>query len=91
MSAIDLDYAMLHKAAQQMEKEGGSFAKHIAQAFYVADSTNMETLVRAFDSLFSEYYRKYRRAQIISIREDYENACDRPYTTGMFTNEGESK
>jgi len=66
MSAIDLDYAMLHKAAQQMEKEGGSFAKHIAQAFYVADSTNMEALVRAFDSLFSEYYRKYRRAQMIN-------------------------
>jgi hypothetical protein len=66
MSAIDLDYAMLHKAAQQMEKEGGSFAKHIAQAFYVADSTNMELLVTAFDDLFSEYYRKYRRAQMIN-------------------------
>jgi len=69
MSAIDLDYAMLHKAAQQMEKEGGSFAKHIAQAFYVADSTNMEKLVRAFDSLFSEYYRKYRRDQRINQGE----------------------
>jgi hypothetical protein len=69
MSAIDLDYAMLHKAAQQMEKEGGSFAKHIAQAFYVADSTNMETLVRAFDDLFAEYYRKYRRAQMINQGE----------------------
>ena len=66
MSAIDLDYDMLHKAAQQMEKEGGSFAKHIAQAFYVADSTNMEALVRAFDDLFSEYYRKYRRDQMIN-------------------------
>ena len=66
MSAIDLDYNMLHKAAQQMEKEGGSFAKHIAQAFYVADSTNMEALVRAFDDLFAEYYRKYRRAQMIN-------------------------
>jgi hypothetical protein len=66
MSAIQLDYAMLHKAAQQMEKEGGSFAKHIAQAFYVADSTNMELLVTAFDDLFAEYYRKYRRAQMIN-------------------------
>ena len=69
MSAIDLDYAMLHKAAQQMEKEGGSFAKHIAQAFYVADSTNMELLVTAFDDLFAEYYRKYRRAQMINQGE----------------------
>ena len=69
MSAIDLDYNMLHKAAQQMEKEGGSFAKHIAQAFYVADSTNMEKLVRAFDSLFSEYYRKYRRDLMINQGE----------------------
>jgi hypothetical protein len=69
MSAIDLDYAMLHKAAQQMEKEGGSFAKHIAQAFYVADSTNMEALVRAFDDLFAEYYRKYRRAQMVNQGE----------------------
>lgn len=69
MSAIDLDYAMLHKAAQQMEKEGGSFAGHIARAFYVADSTNMETLVRAFDSLFSEYYRKYRRDLMLNQGE----------------------
>ena len=66
MTAIQLDYEMLHKAAQQMEREGGSFAGHIAQAFYVADSTNMETLVRAFDDLFSEYYRKYRRDQMIN-------------------------
>jgi len=69
MSAIDLDYAMLHKAAQQMEKEGGSFAKHIAQAFYVADSTNMELLVTAFDDLFAEYYRKYRRDLMINQGE----------------------
>jgi hypothetical protein len=69
MSAIDLDYNMLHKAAQQMEKEGGSFARHIAQAFYVADSTNMELLVTAFDSLFSEYYRKYRRDTTFSTGE----------------------
>jgi hypothetical protein len=69
MSAIDLDYNMLHKAAQQMEKEGGGFAGHIAQAFYVADSTNMELLVTAFDDLFSEYYRKYRRDQMINQGE----------------------
>ena len=69
MSAIQLDYNMLHKAAQQMEKEGGSFAGHIAQAFYVADSTNMERLVTAFDDLFAEFYRKHRRAQMINQGE----------------------
>ena len=69
MSAIDMDHNMLHKAAQQMEKEGGSFAKHIAQAFYVADSTNMELLVTAFDDLFTEYYRKYRRDLMINQGE----------------------
>jgi len=69
MSAIQQDYEMLHKAAQQMEREGGSFAKHIAQAFYVADSTNTYKLVEAFDDLFAEYYRKYRRAQMINQGE----------------------
>ena len=69
MSAIQLDYNMLHKAAQQMEKEGGSFAGHIAQAFYVADSTNMDRLVTAFDDLFAEFYRNHRRAQMINQGE----------------------
>jgi hypothetical protein len=35
----------------------------------VADSTNMELLVTAFDDLFAEYYRKYRRAQMINQGE----------------------
>ena len=69
MSAIDLDYDMLYRAARQMEKEGGHFAHSIAQAFYAADSTNMEKLVRAFDSLFIEYYRKYRRDTTFSTGE----------------------
>jgi hypothetical protein len=66
MSAIQLDYEMLHKAARQMEKEGGSFARAIAMAFYVADNTNTYKLVEAFDDLFAEYYRKYRRDQMIN-------------------------
>jgi hypothetical protein len=69
MSAIDLDYNMLHKAAQQMEKEGGSFAGHIARAFYVADNTNTYKLVEAFDDLFAEYYRKYRRDLMVNQGE----------------------
>ena len=50
MKAMQLDHDMLLKAARLMEKEGGSFAGHIARAFYVADSTNMEKLVSAFDN-----------------------------------------
>ena len=69
MKAIVMDHDMLLNAARLMEKEGGSFAGHIARAFYVADSTNMEALVRAFDDLFAEYYRKYRRAQMINQGE----------------------
>lgn len=63
MAAIHLDYDMLHKAAQQMEREGGTFARHIALAFFVADAMNQEALVRAFDDLFLQFYRKYRRDQ----------------------------
>jgi hypothetical protein len=69
MSATQLDYDMLHKAAQQMEREGGSFARGIALAFYAADRTNTYKLVEAFDDLFAEYYRKYRRAQMINQGE----------------------
>jgi hypothetical protein len=35
MAAIHLDYDMLHKAAQQMEREG--LPRHIALAFFVAE------------------------------------------------------
>jgi hypothetical protein len=64
MRASDLDFDMLHKAAQQMEKCGGSFAKQIARAFYVADATNQRKLVNTFDEMFATYYRMYRITQI---------------------------
>jgi len=64
MKAIDLDYDMLWQAAKLMEREGGSFAAHIAQAFFVADSLNRETLLAAFDDLFCKFYRQYRHTQI---------------------------
>ena len=57
----DLDHDMLLKAARLMEKTGGSFAGHIARAFYVADSTNQRLLLESFSPLFEEYYRKHRR------------------------------
>jgi hypothetical protein len=60
MKAIDLDYDMLLSAARLMESQGGSFAGHIARAFYVADTTNREKLLSAFDDLFCKYYRQHR-------------------------------
>lgn len=70
MKAMQLDHDMLLKAARLMEKEGGHFAGHIARAFYVADSTNQQALVSAFDNLFNEFYRKHRRDQMINQGED---------------------
>ena len=61
MKAIDLDHDMLLHAAKCMENEGGSFAKHIARAFYVADSHNAELLLTAFDDLFVKFYLEHRR------------------------------
>ena len=60
MSAMDLDYDMLLSAALLMESEGGSFAGHIARAFYVADTANRERLISAFDDLFCKFYRQHR-------------------------------
>jgi hypothetical protein len=57
---MDLDYDMLLSAALLMESEGGSFAGHIARAFYVADTTNRERLLSAFDDLFCKFYRQHR-------------------------------
>lgn len=56
MKAMELDHDMLLKAARLMEAEGGSFAGHIARAFYVADSTNKVRLLTAFDDLFIKFY-----------------------------------
>lgn len=61
MKAMDLDHDMLLQAAKCMENEGGSFAGHIARAFYVADSTNAEALVTAFDGLFVKFYLEHCR------------------------------
>ena len=60
MSAMDLDHDMLLSAALLMESEGGSFAGHIARAYYVADTANRERLLSAFDDLFCKFYRQHR-------------------------------
>jgi hypothetical protein len=64
MKAMDLDHDMLLSAARLMESEGGSFAGHIARAFYVADTTNREKLLSAFDALFVRYYKQHRLDEI---------------------------
>ena len=60
MKAMELDYEMLWDAAKLMEQQGGSFAGHIARAFYCADSTNRERLITAFDDLFYKFYKLHR-------------------------------
>jgi hypothetical protein len=64
MKAMDLDRDMLLSAALLMESQGGSFAGHIARAFYCADSTNRERLLTAFDDLFCKFYRQHRLYEI---------------------------
>jgi len=63
MKAIDLDFDMALAAARLMESEGGSFASRIAQAFYVADTTNRERLLTAFDDLFCKFYRQLTKGE----------------------------
>jgi hypothetical protein len=64
MKAMDLDHDMLLDAARLMERDGGSFAGHIARAFYCADSTNREKLLSAFDDLLCKFYRQHRLYEI---------------------------
>jgi hypothetical protein len=63
MKAIQLDHDMLLDAARLMEQQGGSFAGHIARAFYCADTTNRERLLTAFDDLFVNFYKLHRIEQ----------------------------
>ena len=59
MKTIELDRDMALAAARLMESEGGSFAGHIARAFYCADTANRELLLTAFDDLFCKFYRQH--------------------------------
>jgi hypothetical protein len=45
----------LLEAARKMQKQGGSFAHAIAEAFFCADYENRLTLVQAFKGLFERY------------------------------------
>ena len=46
-------------AAREMERYGGSFAGHIARAYFAADSSNQRLLLGAFGDLFERYYRNF--------------------------------
>jgi hypothetical protein len=72
MKAMHLDHDMLLDAARLMERQGGSFAGHIARAFYCADSTNRERLLTAFDDLFVKFYRQHRLDNFKQFLDDYE-------------------
>lgn len=45
----------LHAAAHEMRRIGGSFASHLADAYFHADSNNKERILTAFMDLFEGY------------------------------------
>ncbi len=49
------DTQTLFDAAMLMQDTGGSFSKHIAAAYFHADSTNREKLLETFSTLFESY------------------------------------
>jgi hypothetical protein len=42
-----------------MEKQGGSFVRSLADAYYLADPVNQKILVTAFAHIFDGYKRMY--------------------------------
>lgn len=54
-----MDYTEAHRAAQIMERVGGSFERNLALTYYRADSTNAQRLRNAFPEIFEKYYKWY--------------------------------
>lgn len=54
-----MDYTEGHRAAQVMERVGGSFERNLALTYYRADLTNAQRLRNAFPELFEKYYKWY--------------------------------
>ena len=50
-----MTYEEAHKAAQLMERLGGSFERNLALTYYRADSTNAQRLRNAFPEIFQKY------------------------------------
>lgn len=52
---IPLSRAQAHGAALAMIERGGSFSKHIGNAYLVADAHNAEILQRTFADIFKQH------------------------------------
>jgi len=52
---IPLSRAQAHGAALVMTERGGSFSKHIGNAYLVADAHNAELLLKAFMDIFKQH------------------------------------
>lgn len=50
-----MTYEEAHKAAQLMERLGGSFERNLALTYYRADSANAQRLRNAFPEIFQKY------------------------------------
>ena len=50
-----MNYEEAHKAAQIMERVGGSFERNLALTYYRADSVNAQRLRNAFPEIFQKY------------------------------------
>lgn len=50
-----MNYEEAHKAAQLMERIGGSFERNLALTYYRADSVNAKRLREAFPEIFQKY------------------------------------
>lgn len=54
-----MDYTQGHRAAQMMEKQGGSFERQLALAYYRADSVNAQKLRNSFPEIFEKNFALY--------------------------------
>lgn len=50
-----MNYEEAHKAAQLMERIGGSFERNLALTYYRADAVNAKRLREAFPEIFQKY------------------------------------
>lgn len=75
------------EAAHRMGRSGGSFERHIAAAYFVADSHNRERLTATFRDLFDKFadrdvetaVRAYFECALWASTDDYGQALDRSY------------
>lgn len=56
----NMDYTEGHRAAEVMERVGGSFERNLALTYYRADSVNAQRLRNAFPEIFEKYFQWYQ-------------------------------